>query len=81
MVQHLALTLLFPPLLLLGTPAWMADALLAPVLRRPVTGSLVRMLTRPLPALGIYTAALILWHLPVAYDAALRLHAWTLSST
>ena len=76
MVQHLVLTLLFPPLLLVGTPAWMADALLAPVLRRPLTGRLVRMLTRPLPALGIYAAALILWHLPVVYDAALRLHAW-----
>jgi putative membrane protein len=76
MVQHLVLTLVFPPLLLLGTPAWMADALLAPLLRRPVVGALVRTLVRPLPALGFYTAALVLWHLPAAYDAALRVHGW-----
>jgi putative membrane protein len=76
MVQHLVLTLLFPPLLLLGTPTWMADALLAPLLRRRLTGGLVRLLTHPLPALGIYAAVLVFWHLPVAYDAALRLHAW-----
>lgn len=76
MVQHLVLTLLFPPLLLLGTPTWMADALLAPLVRRPVVGPLVRTLTRPIPALGVYTATLVLWHLPVAYDTALRLHAW-----
>jgi putative membrane protein len=76
MTQHLVLTLLFPPLLLLGTPAWMADALLGPLLGRPLIGSAVRTLTRPLPALGLYTAALVLWHLPVAYDAALRWHGW-----
>ena len=33
MVQHLILTLVVPPLLLTGTPAWMADALLRPCSR------------------------------------------------
>ena len=76
MVQHLVLTLLFPPLLLLGTPTWMADAVLLPLLRRPLIGAAVRALTRPLLALGLYGGALVFWHLPVAYDAALRAHGW-----
>ena len=29
-----------------------------------------------MPALAAYTAALVLWHLPVAYELALRVHPW-----
>src|SRR5687767_12180979 len=43
MVQHLLLTLLMPPLLIVGVPGW----LLRPLLERPVIGSLARLLTRP----------------------------------
>jgi putative membrane protein len=72
MVQHLALTLLVPPLLLLGVTAEMAD----PVLRAmgPGTTRVVRWLTRPLPALGLYTVALVIWHLPALYGRALEHH-------
>jgi putative membrane protein len=76
MVQHLVLTLLFPPLLLLGVPGWMADGLLAPARRRPGARRLIGILTRPVPALGLYAAALVVWHVPAVYDAALRAHAW-----
>lgn len=76
MVQHLVLMLVVPPLLLLGTPGFMADGLLAPLLRARPTAWLVRTLTRPVPALAAYTAALVVWHLPAAYDLALRVHAW-----
>lgn len=76
MVQHLLLTLVIPPLLLLGTPGWMGDRLLAPLSERPVARRIALTVTRPVPALAAYTAALVLWHLPVAYDLALRVHAW-----
>ena len=76
MVQHLLLTLIVPPLLLLGIPAWMADRLLAPLLQRGPTRWVVRTVTRPVAALAAYTAALVLWHLPAAYELALRVHAW-----
>src|SRR5262245_39297331 len=46
MVQHLVLTLVVPPLLLLGIPGWMADALLAPLLRREPSRWVARTLTR-----------------------------------
>jgi putative membrane protein len=76
MVQHLVLMLVVPPLLLLGTPAWMADGLLAPALRWPPAAWFLRTLTRPVPGLVAYTAALVAWHLPFAYDLALRVHGW-----
>jgi len=76
MVQHLLLTLVVPPLLLAGTPPSMADALLAPLLRRRPIGALARAVTRPVPALGLYAVALVGWHLPGPYGAALEQHGW-----
>jgi putative membrane protein len=74
MLQHLLLTLVGPPLLLAGTPAWMGDALLG----RGLRARAARTLTRPLPALVLYSVALAGWHFPGPYDAALTtpaLHA------
>src|SRR5256884_3015884 len=75
MVQHLVLTLVVTPLLLAGTPGWMLDRLLAPLLRRTLGRGAVR-LTRPVPALVLYAAALIAWHLPGPYTTALEIHGW-----
>jgi putative membrane protein len=75
MVQHLILTLVLPPLLLAGTPSFMADALLDPFLGRTVTRGLLRVVTRPLPALAAWSVALFAWHLPGPYAAALTAHA------
>lgn len=74
MAQHLILTLVIPPLLLAGTPAFMADALLAPLLARPAARFVARTVTRPLVALGAWTVALFVWHLPGPYAAALGSH-------
>ena len=71
MAQHLLLTLLFPPLLLYGTPAWVVRALLRP---RWVM-ALGRVVTRPLPAAALFTAPIVLWHVPAFYEAALRNHS------
>jgi len=74
MVQHLLLTLVVPPLLLTGTPPWMADALVRPLGRARPLGALMRAATRPVPALALYAVALIGWHLPGPYNAALEHH-------
>ena len=74
MVQHLLLILVVPLLWLIGLPAW----LLAPVTRAPGLGRLGAVLTRPLAALTLASAVQVAWHLPPAFDAALRvewLHA------
>jgi putative membrane protein len=68
MVQHLLLTLLAPPLLLLGIPGWM----LRPLLRWPVVARAGYWLTRSLVAYLVPGLAFALWHLPVLYDAALE---------
>ncbi len=70
MAQHLVLTLVFPPLLLYGTPAWVVRPLLAP---RWVT-PLARWATRPLAAGALFSVPITLWHFPQFYEAALEHH-------
>jgi putative membrane protein len=68
MVQHLLLTLVFPPLFLYGLPAAVVRRVARPgwVLRGG------RFLVRPLVAALLFTAVIVFWHLPRFYDAALR---------
>ena len=70
MAQHLVLTLVFPPILLYGTPPWVVRPLLAPhwVLR------FARWATRPLAAGVIFSVPITLWHFPQFYEAALEHH-------
>jgi putative membrane protein len=70
MVQHLLLTLLFPPLLILGLPGWLLRPLVQhlPVLR------IARVLTHPVVAAVIFTATIVFWHLPPYYDLMMRDH-------
>jgi putative membrane protein len=70
MAQHLLLTLVFPPLLLYGTPAWVIRPLLAP---RWVL-AIARVVTRPLAAALIFSGPIVIWHAPALYEAALRHH-------
>jgi putative membrane protein len=71
MVQHLLLTLLAPPLLLLGLPAW----LLRPLLRWPLVARAGYLLTRAPVALLLPGLAFALWHVPTLYEAALEREA------
>jgi putative membrane protein len=75
MVQHLVLTLVAPPLWLLGTPSWMLDGLIE---RADALGAgrCLRAATRPLAAFGAYAVALVAWHVPAPYNAALEHHGW-----
>ena len=71
MVQHLALTLVFPPLLLYGTPASVVRPLLGP----HGVASFARWATRPLAAGLVFSVPITLWHFPQFYEAALEHHA------
>ena len=68
MAQHLVFTLLAPPLLLLGTPAWLARGLLRPAALYRV----VVRLARPVPALVAFNALLVVTHWPALVDLTLR---------
>jgi len=74
MVQHLLLTLVAVPLLLVGTPGWLLSA----TLRKAHLLPLVIKLRHPLLAFGIFNLVFALAHIPAAYELTLAsepLHA------
>jgi putative membrane protein len=71
MVQHLLLTLLLPPLLLVGVPGWM----LRPLLRYRPIAAIARALTRPKVCFAAFNLVVAFWHLPMFYNAAVESHA------
>ncbi|MGH7613160.1 MAG: cytochrome c oxidase assembly protein [Gemmatimonadales bacterium] len=70
MVQHLILTLLFPPLFLYGISAQLARRVIRLAWARAIGARLVQ----PIPAATIFTVPIVLWHLPPFYEAAMRHH-------
>jgi putative membrane protein len=54
----------------------MIDGALARLLGGRVTGPAVRALTRPLTQFALYAVALVAWHLPGPFNAALESHPW-----
>ena len=70
MVQHLLLTLLFPPLLIAGTPGW----LFSPPLRIGAVRAVARLLTRPVVAAVLYSVTIAVWHLTPFYELMMRNH-------
>jgi cytochrome c oxidase assembly factor CtaG len=81
MLQHLLLTMIVPPLFWLGAPLlplvnglprWLRREVAAPLLRSPELQALGARLTHPVAALVLFTVVTWLWHVPAAYEAALR---------
>jgi putative membrane protein len=60
MTQHLLITMIAPPLLLLGTPAW----LFRPVLTRRWILPVARVITLPILGIIIFNATTLVTHLP-----------------
>ncbi|TAH53010.1 MAG: cytochrome c oxidase assembly protein [Chloroflexota bacterium] len=67
MLQHILLTLVAPPLLLLGLPSWLFD----PLKTRPTLLRLVRELCNPFIAFAIFNVTFVAWHIPALYNLAL----------
>lgn len=70
MIQHLVLTLIVPPLLILGTPGWM----LRPLLRNPIVFRIGKLTTSIAACFLIFNGVLAFWHLPPMYNLALASH-------
>jgi putative membrane protein len=82
MVQHLVLTMLAPPLLLLGAPLTLAVRTAGSTQRAHLLnvlhGRVVGFISHPALGWGLFVGAIYLSHLPAFYDATLRhtyLHA------
>ena len=67
MVQHVLLTLIAPPLLVLGTPDW----LLRPLLRPNWSFRAARTLTHPVTAFAAFNVVFSIWHIPALYNSSL----------
>jgi cytochrome c oxidase assembly factor CtaG len=81
MVQHLLLMAIAPPLILLGSPALpllqgipqsVARRIVGPFLRWRLVKWLGRLITNPAICWLAATLALIAWHVPAAFELALR---------
>jgi putative membrane protein len=72
MVQHLLISLVAPPMLLLGIPGWLTRWLLRP---RWLSGS-VRVLARPLVAAVLFNSVIALSHAPFYVNFTLYHHFW-----
>jgi putative membrane protein len=70
MVQHLVLTLVAPPLLIMGTPGWM----LRPALQWRGVGPVARAVTSAPRAFVLFNVVLVGWHLPPMYELAMAHH-------
>lgn len=67
-IQHIVLSLVAPPLLLIGMPA----QVMRRILGRGLLLEVARRLTRPVPALLIFNAVIALIHWPVLVEAMSR---------
>lgn len=68
MVQHVLLTLVAPPLLILGTPDW----LIRPLLRPNWAFRTARFVTMPILAFLMFNFLFSAWHIPALYESAIR---------
>lgn len=68
MFQHNIVSYAVAPLLLAGTPIWLARILLTGKFIYPIT----RIVLSPIPAFAIFNLLYAMWHLPIVYEAALR---------
>jgi cytochrome c oxidase assembly factor CtaG len=77
MSQHVLLTMVAPPLLLLGRPWPRAVRPLPLPARRSLARALhaCRPVASPLAAFALFNVVLLTWHVPKLYDATLR-NAW-----
>ncbi|MDQ2914858.1 MAG: cytochrome c oxidase assembly protein [Chloroflexota bacterium] len=80
MVQHMLLTVVAAPLLMLGAPirpllrglpTWVRAAVVRPLARARPIRTLLHLVRHPLVAAAVYVGGLYAWHLPSLYDAAL----------
>ena len=69
MVQHLAVTQVAAPLLLLGVPGW----LLRPLFKLGPVKQLAAQLLIPIPAFLVFNIVYVGWHAPWLYDASLQI--------
>lgn len=67
MIQHMLITIVGPPLMLVGLPGWLVQ----PLLRNHAILQLAKWVTYPVVAFLLFNVDIWLWHAPPLYDATL----------
>ena len=70
MVQHVLLTLIAPPLLIIGSPDW----IIRPLLRPDWAFRVARVLTHPVVAFASFNIIFSMWHIPGLYNLSVTNH-------
>ena len=70
MVQHVLITLIAPPLILLGIPNW----LISPILTQSKVLRTVKLFVHPVIAVITFNLIFSIWHIPGLYDYSVRYH-------
>jgi putative membrane protein len=70
MVQHMVITLVAPPLLLLGLPGW----LVRPIATHRYVYPVARTVTRAIPAALLFNIVFVAYHRPLYYNAVATNH-------
>ncbi|MDC0034926.1 cytochrome c oxidase assembly protein [Chloroflexi bacterium] len=70
MLQHVLITLISPPLLILGTPGWLISKLFQPKWSLLI----FKRIFHPLGAVVIFNLVFSMWHLPVLYNLSVTYH-------
>jgi cytochrome c oxidase assembly factor CtaG len=87
MIQHLMITSIGVPLMMLGVPFFICVRGISPGVRRRVYFPMIRnrllrvvfaVLSKPLVSLGLFQAAYWFWHVPYFYNLALLHDGWHL---
>lgn len=68
MVQHILLTYILAPLVVISIPPWLADFLF----RTEGLGKVLRFFVHPVVSCATFSGVLIFWHFPAFYELALR---------
>ena len=70
MTQHVLITLIAPPFLIIGTPDW----LIRPLLRPNWAFRGLKILTNPVGAFLVFNLVFSIWHLPSVYHVSVTHH-------
>ena len=70
MIQHVLITLIAPPLIILGIPSW----LISPLLRESVVLRIVKFAVHPVITVITFNLIFAIWHIPELYDYSVKYH-------
>jgi putative membrane protein len=70
MLQHVIITLISPPLLIIGTPDW----LISPIFQKKPILKTFKLIFSPLIAIIFFNFVFSIWHIPALYELSVKYH-------